>query len=86
MPPAKRGSIASTIRSTPGRKAGTPSSVKSTLTNGEDPKLNRRTTVYLKEETWKSMKLMTIETGESVSAYIERLIEKDVKRVQKKQQ
>ncbi|AJK70078.1 hypothetical protein B840_12550 (plasmid) [Corynebacterium marinum DSM 44953] len=32
------------------------------------------------------MKLMTIETGESVSAYIERLIEKDVKRVQKKQQ
>lgn len=79
MPPARRGS-----RTTTGRKPTKPSAATPAPTDEEGTELTRRTTIYLKEETWKSMKLMTVETGESVSAYIERLIDKDVKRVQKK--
>ena len=79
MSPARRGS-----RTTTGRKTTRPSAATPTPTDEEGTELTRRTTIYLKEETWKSMKLMTVETGESVSAYIERLIDKDVKRVQKK--
>ena len=79
MPPARRSS-----RTTTGRKTTRPSAATPTPTDEEGTELTRRTTIYLKEETWKSMKLMTVETGESVSAYIERLIDKDVKRVQKK--
>lgn len=79
MPPARRGS-----RTTTGRKTTKPSAATPAPTDEEGTELTRRTTIYLKEETWKSMKLMTVETGASVSAYIERLIDKDVKRVQKK--
>lgn len=80
MPPARRSSRTTTT----GRKTTRPSAATPTPTDEEGTELTRRTTIYLKEETWKSMKLMTVETGESVSAYIERLIDKDVKRVQKK--
>ena len=47
--------------------------VKDTLVSKKSS-LTRRTTVYLSEETWKSLKHAAVEEGVAVSPLVERLV------------
>lgn len=67
----KKSRLADTIRPPIVEKSRT--LVKETLASGNDEGLSRRTTIYLSEGVWKSLKLTAIDEETSVSKILEGL-------------
>ena len=68
----KKNRLADTLRSSGAFSRGSAMKVKDTLVSKKSS-LTRRTTVYLSEETWKSLKHAAVEEGVAVSPLVERL-------------
>lgn len=69
---AKRSRLNDTIRTT---KAEKPTPVADVLRADTGQKTTRRTTIYLSEQTWRELKIRTVEEGTNVSSVIENLIQ-----------
>lgn len=69
----KRSRLADTVRKNHATNKTNPVAVADTFAN-KSPTLSRRTTIYLSDDTWKRLKIRSVEEGKNLSQIIESLV------------
>lgn len=69
----KRTRLADTVRKNQAAQKVDPVAVADTFVKNETV-LSRRTTIYLSDDTWKRLKIRSVEAGQNVSQIIEHLV------------